>query len=276
MPVVHHFAHGAVNPVAAYVLAFLGALLGLHCTVRARAARTRGRRYRWLAIASFAIGGGIWLMHFMAVLGFDVPASPVRYDPVLTGASAAIAVLVVGVGLFVAGAGRRTLAKLLVGGGFTGIGIAAMHFTGMAAVRVQGALGYRTGLAAATLAVALVAGTVAVRLSTTVRGTATILASAALIALLVTGMHYTGMAAVRVRLSDGAAPVPGIEPIALLLPIVVATTAALIGLVFSALQTATAEDFSAPDRSAAYRAVPFHTFAGKAPVPRSDAVPSHR
>src|SRR5437899_10819696 len=100
MPVVHHFAHGAVNPIAAYVLAFLGSLLGLNCTVRARAARIRGRRTRWLVTAAFAIGGGIWLMHFMAMLGFDVPDSPVRYNPVVTALSAGMAVLAVGIGLF--------------------------------------------------------------------------------------------------------------------------------------------------------------------------------
>src|SRR5438045_8083772 len=107
MTEVHHFAHGVVNPAAAYVLAFLGSLLGLHCTVRARGADSRGRRARWLVLAGFSIGGGIWLMHFMAMLGFDVPASPVRYDPVFTAASAVSAIAVVGAGLFIAGTGRR-------------------------------------------------------------------------------------------------------------------------------------------------------------------------
>jgi len=70
---VHHFTYGAFNPVAAYLVAVLGSFLGLLSTGRARSARSRGRRNRWLIIAAFAIGGaGIWLMHFTAVLGFDV------------------------------------------------------------------------------------------------------------------------------------------------------------------------------------------------------------
>ena len=52
------------------VVGFLGSFFGLLCTARARDARTRGRRNRWLGIAAFAIGGGaIWLMHFAAMLG---------------------------------------------------------------------------------------------------------------------------------------------------------------------------------------------------------------
>ena len=68
MTEVHHFAHGVVNPAAAYVLAFLGSLLGLHCTVRARGADSRGRRARWLVLAGFSIGGGIWLIDRKSVV----------------------------------------------------------------------------------------------------------------------------------------------------------------------------------------------------------------
>ena len=137
MPVVHHFAHGPVNPVAAYALAFLGSLLGLASTARATATGTRSRRARWLVTAAFSIGGGIWLMHFTAMLGFDIPDSPIRYDPRLTLASAVLAVLVVGLGLAFVGTGRRALWKLLAGGLFTGVGVAAMHYTGMAGLTVD-------------------------------------------------------------------------------------------------------------------------------------------
>src|SRR4051812_6434178 len=130
---VHHFTYGAFNPVAAYLLAFLGSFLGLLCTGRARAARTRGRRSRWLIIAAFSIGGAaIWLMHFTAMLGFDVPASPVRYDVAFTMISLALAVVTVGAGLMVVGHGRRSLRKTVVAGVLTGLGVLAMHYSGMA------------------------------------------------------------------------------------------------------------------------------------------------
>lgn len=272
MPVVHHFAHGVVNPAAAYVLAFVGSLLGLNCTVRARAARTRARRARWLVLASFAIGGGIWLMHFMAMLGFDVPATPVRYDPLVTGTSAAIAVAVVGTGLFLVGTGKRTVSKIIFGGALTGIGVAAMHYTGMAALRVEGTVTYDPQIVAASVLIAIVAATVALWLSVAVRGTGPVIASAAIMGVAVCGMHYTAMAALHVHLSDSDAPVPGIDPIVLLLPIVVVSTGSLVALVFSALQTATAEDFAAPDGRIALA-----RFRGTAHVPRpSSHVASHR
>src|SRR5262245_56302106 len=103
MPEVHQFAYGAMNPIAGYVLATIGSLFGLACAARAQRATNAGRRRsQWLLLASVSIGLGIWLMHFTAMLGFDVPKSPIRYDPELTAASAVIAILVVGIAIFVA------------------------------------------------------------------------------------------------------------------------------------------------------------------------------
>src|SRR3954471_19032442 len=140
---VHHFTYGEFNPMAADLLAFLGSLLGLLCAQRARAAQTRHRRTRWLIIAAFAIGGaGIWLMHFTAMLGFDVPDSPVRYDLTFTLLSMGMAVVTVGIGLVFVGHGPRNAAKVLAGGLFTGAGVLAMHYTGMAAIHVGGEIRY--------------------------------------------------------------------------------------------------------------------------------------
>src|SRR5689334_12062792 len=129
MAEVHHFTYGVFNPMAAYLLAFLGSFFGLLATSRARDARTRGRRNRWLLIGAFSIGGGgIWLMHFAAMLGFDVPTSPVRYDVLMTVASLAFAVMTVGIGLLMVGHGRRRLPKVIAAGTLTGGGVLAMHY----------------------------------------------------------------------------------------------------------------------------------------------------
>jgi NO-binding membrane sensor protein with MHYT domain len=139
MAEVHHFAYGVFNPIAAYLLAFLGSFLGLLSTGRARSAHTRSRRNRWLIIAAFSIGGGaIWLMHFTAMLGFDVPDSPVRYGPAITMLSLAIAIVTVGVGLMVVGHGRRSVTKTVLAGTITGVGVLAMHYSGMAGMHVAG------------------------------------------------------------------------------------------------------------------------------------------
>jgi NO-binding membrane sensor protein with MHYT domain len=243
MPTVHQFAYGALNPVAGYLLACVGSLIGLGAAAQARATNDGSRRLRWLIIASVAIGTGIWLMHFMAMLGFDVPEAPVRYEPVVTAFSAVMSILVVGIGIFIAGYGRRSGARVLAGGLFTGGGVAAMHYTGMAALRVPGAIGYNTSLVAASVLVAVIAATVALWFTVTISGWWPRVFAAAVMGVAVTGMHYTGMAALQVHLELDTDPVGGINPILLVLPITVIAAAALLGLVLTALQASAQEDF---------------------------------
>src|SRR6266540_4310840 len=143
MAEIHHFTYGWVTPVLAYALSVLGSMLGLTCASRVRGADTRGRRAWWLTLAAWAIGGtGIWVMHFMAMLGFAVVGSDIRYDVPITAASAAVSIAVVGVGLFIVGMGRLTPLRLAAGGLLTGLGVNAMHYMGMAAVRVDGDVHY--------------------------------------------------------------------------------------------------------------------------------------
>jgi NO-binding membrane sensor protein with MHYT domain len=243
---VHHFTYGVFNPIAAFLLAFLGSFLGLMCTGRARSARTRSRRNRWLMIAAFSIGGAaIWLMHFTAMLGFDVPASPVRFDVVLTMVSLGLCVLTVGVGLMVVGHGRRSFGKTAVAGVLTGAGIVAMHYTGMAGMHVSGNLSFRMPLVAASAIIAVVAATAALWFTQSVKGWAPITGAAVVMAIAVCGMHYTAMAATTVKLT----PVPpegvsGIRPLLMIVPITVVTAATILAMALSALQAMTEEVFT--------------------------------
>ncbi len=246
MPPVHQFAYGALNPVAGYLLACVGSLIGLSAAVRARGTNHNGRRLRWLTIAAGAIGAGIWLMHYTAVLGFEVSDAAIRYDPIVTAFSAVLAFLVVGVGLFIACYGRRSAVRVIVAGLFTGGGIAGMHYTGMAAMRIAGTVEYDTTLVGASVLVAIVAATVALWFTVTVDGWRHRVIAAAVMGVAMTGMHYTGMAALRIHLLPDAAPPDGINPILLVLPITVIAAAALIGLVFTALQAMTEEEFERP------------------------------
>lgn len=246
MAQVHHFTYGAFNPVAAYLLAFLGSFLGLLCTGRARDARTRSRRNRWLIIASFSIGGAaIWLMHFTAMLGFEVPASPVRYNITLTVLSLGLAVVTVGIGLVIVGHGDRRPGKVMLSGLFTGIGVLSMHYTGMAAMYVSGDISYQPTLVAASAVIAIVAATAALWFTVSVRGWLPVTGAAAIMAVAVCGMHYTGMAAMRVELDETPiGGVTGIRPLLMIVPITLITAATLLGVAFSALQAMTEEEFT--------------------------------
>jgi NO-binding membrane sensor protein with MHYT domain len=243
---VHHFTYGLFNPLADFLVAFLGSFLGLLSTARARGARSRGRRTRWLIIAAFAIGGAaIWLMHVVAVLGFDVPASPVRYNPFLIVLSLAFAVVTVGLGLMVVGHRRRSFPKTAVAGVFTGIGVLAMHYTGMAAVHTAGTIHYKPALVGASVIVAVVAATTALWFTVSVDSLQAIGAAAAVMAAAVTGMHYLGMAAVEVTLTPGKqTPVSGIRPMLMIVPITLISAAMILGVALSALQAMTEEEFT--------------------------------
>src|SRR5215475_3226216 len=112
----------------------LGAFLGLRCVTRARAHEGRSKA-RWLILAAVAIGAcGIWVMHFIAMLGFAIPGQTITYNVPITIASMLIAIGVVGAGLFIVGYGDGGLTRLGIGGLVVGIGVASMHYLGMAAM----------------------------------------------------------------------------------------------------------------------------------------------
>jgi PAS domain S-box-containing protein len=147
-------------------------------------------------------------MHFVGMLAFSLPL-PMAYDPGLTALSLGTAVLGTSLGFAVAGrrGGRRRDAAL--GGVLTGTAIAAMHYTGMAAMRMPADPRYDGPLVAASVLIAIGAATVALWLAHRDTTPAERLAAAVAMGLAVAGMHYTGMAAVawapHAGASDGAA-----------------------------------------------------------------------
>ena len=230
MAEVHHFAFDWVTPVLAYVMSAVGCLLGLLLMAKARIRRGRARN-RLLVYAAIAIGGtGIWLMHFVGMLGFDVPASNVRYDLWLTAASLAIAVLLVGAGLFLAGHGRLGFWRLVGAGTLVGFGISAMHYTGMAGVRVSGVIDFAQRPFVISVVLAMAIASAALWFSVALKGPRATVVAALVMGLAICSMHYTGMAAVRVHLSPDHAGVSGVDPIFLISPIVLlgATTIAMV------------------------------------------------
>ncbi|WP_185792437.1 MHYT domain-containing protein [Actinoallomurus bryophytorum] len=234
---------GWFTPVLAYAASVTGSLFGLLCTVRAQQFRSSGQHVRWLLLAALAIGGtGIWLMHFSAMMGFGVRGSVVRYGILLTGGSAIVAVVVVGCGLFIVGYGEPTRKKVIWGGVFTGLGIAGMHYMGMAGMRVHGEISYSVPLVAASLLIAIVAATVALWFTVSLRTPAALTAAALIMGIAVCGMHYTGMAALRVRLVPDAQTVTGVDPISFMVPVIVVAFIILTVLLLAVITGPTTED----------------------------------
>jgi NO-binding membrane sensor protein with MHYT domain len=94
----------------------------------------KNRKIR-IALASIAMGGGVWSMHFVAMLGLQLP-TPFFYDPLITMASALIAILVVGLALLILHFRTRTTLTMVASGILVGMGILAMHYLGMSGIRL--------------------------------------------------------------------------------------------------------------------------------------------
>jgi len=218
---VHHFTYGPLTPLFAYLMSCVGSALGLLCTSRARAV-TGAARMRWLLVAAVSIGGtGIWVMHFIAMLGFTVDGSAVRYDVLMTMASMGVAVAIVGVGLCIVGFGGQRASALLTGGVITGVGVACMHYLGMAAVQLTGTVLYDSLLVTASVVIAAVAATVALWFTVRVKGGWATTAAALIMGVAVNGMHFTGMASVSVRLDRPERVLDGASALEFLLPLII-------------------------------------------------------
>ncbi len=177
MLTAHNFTYGLLTPALGFLMSCLGAFLGLRCTARAMALDGR-TRLRWLLLAAVSIGTtGIWVMHFIAMLGYTVPGQVIHYNVLLTIASMLIAVVVVGIGLLIVGFAPQTWRNLVLAGTFTGIGVAGMHYTGMAALRMPARMSYSPQLFALSVLIAIVAATAALWAALRLRGTRATLAA---------------------------------------------------------------------------------------------------
>ena len=150
----------------------------------------------WLAVAAAAGGSGIWATHFIAMLAF-APGVPSGYDVALTGLSLVIAVALAGSGLSLAvlGGGR---VESWAGGAVLGLGIAAMHYTGMAAYDVAGQKAWDPTTVGVSLALGGILGGAALAAQVGARGLARQLPAALLLLLAISSHHFTAMGAVTV------------------------------------------------------------------------------
>ncbi|MFI1833493.1 MHYT domain-containing protein [Streptomyces olivaceoviridis] len=215
-----HAAFGWLTPVLSYVMACIGAALGLRCTVRALAATGRARR-NWLVTAASSIGTGIWTMHFVAMLGFRVSGSDIRYDVPLTILSLLVAMVVVCVGVFAVGYSRDRNRALLLGGLTTGLGVASMHYLGMAAVRLHGDVTYDPVLVGLSVLIAVVAATAALWAGLNIKSPLAVTVASLVMGAAVTSMHYTGMFSVSVRVDPSGDALPGATAMQFIFPLAV-------------------------------------------------------
>ncbi|MEW2132560.1 MHYT domain-containing protein [Streptomyces sp. NPDC005435] len=196
------FDYGLLTPLAAYLMACLGAALGLRCVVRTVHAE-KGRKAAWLALGAAALGCGIWSMHFIAMIGFSAPGATISYDAPLTVLSLVVAIVVVSIGMFIVGYRGVAPMTLATAGIITGLGVAGMHYLGMAAMQVNGTITYSNITVLLSVVIAVAAATAALWAAVSIRGFVPALLASLVMGVAVTGMHYTGMAAVDIHVHSG-------------------------------------------------------------------------
>ncbi|RYC29334.1 response regulator [Lichenibacterium minor] len=174
-------------------IAVLASYTALDLGGRVRGA-SPGPRWGWIGAASLAMGGGIWAMHFVGMLAFQM-AMPVLYGVRLTVLSFAIAVGATGAAFAWVTRPSATRRDVLVSGPLMGVGVAAMHYTGMVAMEVPGDLAFDPAIVAVSVLIAVTAATVALWLTTRQIDVWQKAVAACVMGLAVAGMHYTGMAA---------------------------------------------------------------------------------
>jgi PAS domain S-box-containing protein len=158
-----------------------------------RVSATRGAAPRvWLVAAAIAMGGGIWSMHFIGMLAFNLPI-PMSYDIGLTTLSLVVAIFVTGAGFYFINRQSAPPFSLIFAGIFMGLGIAAMHYIGMAAMREHAAISYDIRFIALSLVIAIGASTAALWLAFRTTDLGEKLVAAVIMGLAISGMHYSAM-----------------------------------------------------------------------------------
>lgn len=183
-----------------YIVASLGSFTGLRLASDIHQAKSLKQKNYLHVGGAFAFGSGIWSMHFIGMLAYDMEMEH-SYDPILTLISMAIAIVIAYGVLQVIRAGKLKITRLCISALLLGMAICGMHYTGMAAMVMDADLRYQPSLFAlsvliaitasgAALAIVFILGHYEVRNKLLWQILAALIMGAA-----ICGMHYTGMAA---------------------------------------------------------------------------------
>ncbi|WP_345814940.1 EAL domain-containing protein [Paraburkholderia sp. PREW-6R] len=183
-----------------FAVATLASYTALDLTGRISLQMSARLRHAWRLCGAAALGVGVWSMHFIAMLAFSLPI-PLGYDFALTSLSLGLAIGASYLALYLTTRARLTPARLLGGGAIMGIGIAGMHYTGMAALRMKPGIHYQPAWFVGSIAIAMGASSAALWMARALSNdderhvVRKRLLAALVMGVAISGMHYSGMAA---------------------------------------------------------------------------------
>lgn len=269
------FSHAPWMVAASFAVALAAGFSGLSL-LRGASQLSVGQRQLLVTVAAVVLGGGIWSMHFVAMLGLQLPVL-FYYDGLTTLVSALVAILMVGFALLVLHFGRRTRVKLVAAGCIMGVGITAMHYIGMLGMELCGPVFLPLGVVVA-VAAALALSNLAVWVAYGSRTRGHILLGTLCFAIAVVSMHFIAMGGTqffRVETAATAGPALSNAVLAMLVSIssfVISGVSLLSGVSFFDFETAAKQPVAeAPLRTGPAPANPVeedpHTGAESLPVP---------
>jgi two-component system sensor histidine kinase/response regulator len=198
MSVIHGYYDGRLVALS-IVIAILAAYAALDLSGRLTASHGKAK-LAWLWGGAFAMGIGVWSMHYVGMEALRLPV-PVRYDWPTVLLSMAVAILASSVALFVASRNTLTTTVAVLGSVLMGGGIAAMHYIGMGAMRMPAMCIYSYTVVTLSVFLGIAISFVAIRLTFAVRHNTSAWSwqksrNALLMGLAIPVTHYVGMAAV--------------------------------------------------------------------------------
>lgn len=195
------YTHNTSLMLVAILVSIVAAFTGLALTNNIVQLPERTRK-ALVTMSSVVIGGGIWTMHFVAMLANEFSV-PVGYDVVYTLGSGLVSILLVCVALLILHYSTRTSMVLSLAGLILGFGIISMHFIGMSAIR--GATPeYSYGALFLTVLAAAITGVCAIRIAYGKRSKEHIVAGGLMLGMSVVVVHYTAMSGTTYQVSSGS------------------------------------------------------------------------
>ncbi|WP_053143654.1 bifunctional diguanylate cyclase/phosphodiesterase [Pseudomonas sp. P97.38] len=243
---------GTYSPALVSISLFVAVLASYTALdLAGRIATAQGRAaHLWMAGGALAMGVGVWSMHFIGMLAFSLPVR-LGYDTSITALSLLISILSCGFALWLVSQPRLPAYQLAFGALVMGAGISAMHYTGMAALRMQPGIDYEPTLFGASLVIAVGASAAALWIAFRLRQNTPHVrlaraGAAVIMGVAIVGMHYTGMAGAQFRdgsfcgALDGLSG-KGLDNVVLITTLAVLAIALLTSILDARLEARTAE-----------------------------------
>ena len=196
------YTHDGLLVAASLAVALMAGFTGLSLT-RGASALPVARRKLMVSMSAVALGGGIWSMHFVAMLGLQLPIQ-FYYDSLLTLISALVAILIAGLALLVVHFGKRTRARVVLAGVIVGLGIPVMHYVGMSGMQICRPV-YSLGGVLVALTVSVALSVTAFLIAYDKRAPRNIVLGTLGFGLAVFAVHFTAMAGTGFVQAEGAA-----------------------------------------------------------------------